>query len=135
MPNEEYVSYDLKSQFTNVPSQEEIYYILDEIYVKSKLPKLCSKLIFKRLLLKLTTENDFIFTSNFYKQTVAQWADLLSVVFSYMHQQNGTSSCQTIQNFTNCPWMILLKAHSQVWDNFLETGSLLKMMKNAFYFN
>ena len=69
MPNEEYVSYDLKSQFTNVPSQEEIYYILDEIYVKSKLPKLCSKLIFKRLLLKLTTENDFIFTSNFYKQT------------------------------------------------------------------
>ena len=120
------MSYDLKSHFTNVPSQEEIYYILDEIYVKSKLPKLCSKLIFKRLLLKLTTENNFIFTSNFYKQTVAQWADPLSVIFSYIYEQNGTSSCQNIQNFTNSPWMILLKAHSQVWDNFWKLEVFLK---------
>ena len=73
-PNEEYVSYDVKSLFTNVPIQEtidEIYviYILEEIYVKNKLPKICSKLIFRRLLLKLTTENTFMFTFDFYKQT------------------------------------------------------------------
>ena len=49
-PNEEYVSYDVKSLFTNVPIQETIDYILDEIYLKNKLPKICSKLIFKRLL-------------------------------------------------------------------------------------
>ena len=41
--------------------------ILDEIYIKNKLPKICSKLISKRLILKLTSENTFMFTSNFYK--------------------------------------------------------------------
>ena len=55
LPNEEYVPYDVQSLFTNVPIQETIDYILDEIYVKNKLTKICSKLIFKRLLLKLTT--------------------------------------------------------------------------------
>ena len=55
LPNEEYVPYDVQSLFTNVPIQETIDYILDEIYVKNKLTKIGSKLIFKRLLLKLTT--------------------------------------------------------------------------------
>ena len=41
--------------------------ILDEIYIKNKLPKICSKLISKRLILKLTSENTFMFTSNFHK--------------------------------------------------------------------
>ena len=41
------------------------YAILDEIYVKIRLPKICSKLIFKHLLLKLTTENTFMLTSGF----------------------------------------------------------------------
>ena len=41
----EYVSYDIESLFTNVPITETIEYILDEIYVKNKLPKLCSRLI------------------------------------------------------------------------------------------
>ena len=36
--------------------------------MESKLPKLCSKLIFKRLLFKLTTENTSILNSNFYNQ-------------------------------------------------------------------
>ena len=56
---------------TNVPIQETIHYILDEIYVKNKLPKICSKLIFKRLLVTLITENTFtfVFVSKFYKQT------------------------------------------------------------------
>ena len=40
----------VKSVFTNVPIRETINYILDEIYVKNKLPEICSKLILKRLL-------------------------------------------------------------------------------------
>ena len=48
---------------------ETIDYIIEQIYVHNKLPKLCKKLIFKRLLLKLTTENTFIFQKRFYKQT------------------------------------------------------------------
>ena len=67
--NEELVSYDVESLFTNVPIDETIEYILDEIYIHKKLPKLCSRLIMKRLLLKLTTESTFIFQSNYFKQT------------------------------------------------------------------
>ena len=52
----------MKSLLTNVSIQETIDYVLDEIYVKNKLPKIYSKLI-------LTTENTFMFTSDFYKQT------------------------------------------------------------------
>ena len=82
LPNE-YVSYDVKSLLTNVSIQETIDYILDEIYVKNKLPKICSKLIFKRLLLKLTTENTFKFTSEFYKQNHGcTIGEPLSVIFS-----------------------------------------------------
>ena len=86
LPNEEYESYDVKSLFTKyVPFQETIDYILHEICVKNKLPKICSKLIFKRLLLKLSTKNTFIFTSNFYKQTDGcTIGGLLSVIFPYL---------------------------------------------------
>ena len=53
------------------------------MYVKNKLPKICSKLIFKRLLLKLMTENTFMFTSDFYKQTDGcTMGEPLSVIFS-----------------------------------------------------
>ena len=68
LPNDEYVSYDVKSLFAIVPIQEKIDYILDEIYVKNKLPKICSTLILERLLSNLKTENTFMFTSSFYKQ-------------------------------------------------------------------
>ena len=67
--DKEYVSYDIQSLFTNVPITETIVYIPDEIYVHNKLPKLCSRLIFKRLLLKLTTESTYMFHSKFYKQS------------------------------------------------------------------
>ena len=66
--NEQYVSYNMESFFNNVPVHETIEHIINEIYVENKLPKFCSKLIFKRLLFKLTTENTFIFNSKFYKQ-------------------------------------------------------------------
>ena len=83
LPDKEYVSYDVESLFTNVPVHETIDYILQEIYVKEKLPKICSKLIMKRLLLKLTTEKTFMLNSNFYKQIDGCTMDgLLSVIFS-----------------------------------------------------
>ena len=67
--DEEYVSYDVESLFTNIPITETINYILDEIYDPHKLKPICSKLIFKRLILKLTTESSFIFNIKCYKQT------------------------------------------------------------------
>ena len=65
--NEQYVSYNVESLFTNVPVHETIEYVINEIYVENKLPKLCSKMIFKRLLLKLTIENPLRLDSKFYK--------------------------------------------------------------------
>ena len=57
--------------------------ILHEIYVENELPKLCSKLIFKRLLLKLTPENTFMINSAFYKQVNAcVIGGIFSVIFS-----------------------------------------------------
>ena len=54
--------------FTNIPIKETIDYIVEEIYTREKLPKICTKLIFTRLLTKLTSENTFVFNSTFYKQ-------------------------------------------------------------------
>ena len=68
-PNEEYVSYDVESLFTNIPVDETINYIINEIYQKKKLPQICSKSIFKWLLYKLTTEVPFQFNYKLFKQT------------------------------------------------------------------
>ena len=82
-PNEEYVSYDVESLFTNIPIIETIDYIIDLICNQHKLPIICSKLIFRRLLLKLTTENTFIFQSKYYKQTDGcTMGGPLSVIFA-----------------------------------------------------
>ena len=67
--NEEYVSYDVEPLFTNIPIHYIINNILEEIYIHNKLPHICSKLILKRLLLKLATKNIYIFQSQFYKET------------------------------------------------------------------
>ena len=83
LPDEEYVSYDVESLFPTVPIHETIDYILQEIYAKEKSPIICSELIIKRLLLKLTTENTFMLNSNFYKQIDGcKMGGLLSVIFS-----------------------------------------------------
>ena len=68
-PNEEYVSYYVEALFANIPVYETINYIINEIYQKKKLPQLCSKTIFKRLLYKLTTEVSFQFNYKLFKQT------------------------------------------------------------------
>ena len=65
----EYVSDDVESLFTNIPLKENSDYILEQIYVHNKLPIICSKLIFRRLLEKITTENSFQLNSKFFKKT------------------------------------------------------------------
>ena len=59
---EEYVLNDAESLITNVPVDETVSYINNEIYQKNKLPQISSKTIFKILLYKLTTETSFQFT-------------------------------------------------------------------------
>ena len=66
--DEEYVSYDVDSLFTNIPVEETIEYIIHQIYNEKKVPQICSKTIFRRLMYKLTTECAFQFNQNF-KQT------------------------------------------------------------------
>ena len=54
-PKEEYVSYDVERLFTSIPVKETIDYIITEIYDNKVIQPMCkSKLIFRRLLEKLT---------------------------------------------------------------------------------
>ena len=81
--DEEDVSYDVDSLFTNIPIQDTIDYIVKEIYVKNKLKPICSKIIFTRLLKKLAMESTFIFNKKFYKQVNGcSMGGPLSVTFS-----------------------------------------------------
>ena len=66
--DEEYVSYDVDSPFTDIPVAETIEYIIHQICIEKKIPPICSKLILKRLLLKLTTECFFQFNHQLLKQ-------------------------------------------------------------------
>ena len=66
--NEEYVSYDIVSLFTNIPLDETIDYITGSIYTHKKLPQICTKLIFCRLLEKITKDCTFQLCFKFYKQ-------------------------------------------------------------------
>ena len=61
--DEEDVSYDIESLFTNIPINDTIDYILEQIYVQHKLKAKYSKLIFKCLLIKFSTEVTFTFNS------------------------------------------------------------------------
>ena len=67
--DEEYISYYVESLFTNIPVDETISNIINEIYQKNKLSQVCSKIIFKRLLYKLATEVSFQFNCSLFKQT------------------------------------------------------------------
>ena len=57
--DEEDVSYDVESLFTNTPLKDTIDFICEEVYVHKKLEPICKKSIFKKLLYKLTTECTF----------------------------------------------------------------------------
>ena len=63
------VFYNVESFFTIIPLKETIDYILEQIYVHNKLPMICNKLILRRLLEKITTENLLHLSSKFFKQT------------------------------------------------------------------
>ena len=76
----------MESLFTNIPVDETINYIINEIYQKKKLPHICSKAIFKRLLYKLTTEVSFQFNYKLFKQTDGcTMGGPLSVTLSDIH--------------------------------------------------
>ena len=53
--DERYISYGVVSLFTNIPLNATV----QNIYVNGKMKPNCSKVIFKRLLCKLTTECTF----------------------------------------------------------------------------
>ena len=52
----------------DITIEETISYIIEKIYIHKKLTPICSKLIFRRLLIKLATECTFKFSSRFFKQ-------------------------------------------------------------------
>ena len=66
--DEEDISYDVESLFTNVPIDETIEHILDEIYTRKRLKPLCSRLIMKRLLKRLTSDCLFSVNEQLIKQ-------------------------------------------------------------------
>ena len=66
--DEEYVSYDVDSLFTNIPVEKTIEYVIHQIYNEKKVPQICSKTIFRRLMYKLTTECAFQIKQNLFKQ-------------------------------------------------------------------
>ena len=66
--DEEDVSYDVESLFTNIPINETIDFICDEIYIHKKLQPICKRSIFKKLLLKLITECTFSVNEQLCKQ-------------------------------------------------------------------
>ena len=89
----------MESLFTNSPVHETMEYIISEIYVVSKISKLCSKLIFKLLLLTLTTENTFMLNSKFFnsnhpniKYTIER--DPAKLLDTKIFQENGIMSTE-----------------------------------------
>ena len=81
--DEEDVSYHVESLFTSILIEETINYIIEQIYVHKKLTPICSKLIFRRLLIKLAIECTFQFNSIFLKQVDGStMGGPLSVTFS-----------------------------------------------------
>ena len=66
--DEEDVSCDVETLFTNIPIKETIDFICDEIYNRKKLKPICKQSIFKKLLYKLTTECTFSVTGRLRKQ-------------------------------------------------------------------
>ena len=57
--DEEDISYDVASLFTNIPIKETIDFTCSEFYNRKKLKPICKRPIFKKLLYKLTTEFTF----------------------------------------------------------------------------
>ena len=81
--DEEDVSYDVESLFTNIPIKDTIDFICEEIYVHKKLEPICKKSIFKKPLYKLTMECTFSATGKLWKQVDGvSMGGTLSVILS-----------------------------------------------------
>ena len=80
--DEEYVSYDVVSLFTKIPLDETIDYIIESIYTYKKLPQICSKLVFRRLLEKITKDYTFQLCFKFCKPVNCAMGGPLSVALS-----------------------------------------------------
>ena len=81
--DEEYVSYDVDSLFTNIPVAETIEYIIHQIYTEKKIPPICSKLVFQCLLI---IECSFQFNHQLLKQVEGcTMGGPLSVTFAEIH--------------------------------------------------
>ena len=66
-PLQDDLSHDIESLFTNIQIGETISYITEKIYAHKKLIPICSKLIFRKLLIKIATECTFKCNSRFLK--------------------------------------------------------------------
>ena len=81
--DEEDVSYDVESLFTKIPINEIIDFICDEIHIHKKLQPIRKRSVFKKLLLKLTTECTFNIDEQLCKQIDGvSMGGTLSVVLS-----------------------------------------------------
>ena len=92
--NEENLSYDIGSLFTNILIEETTNYIIKQIYIQKKLTPICSKLIFTKLLVKHATVCTFKFNNTFLKHMmVTLWMDhylllsylLLSICYFHIY--------------------------------------------------
>ena len=119
--DEEDVSNDVESLLTNIPIQETINYITEQIYVYKKLTPICSKLIFRRLLLKLAAECTFKVNNRFLKQVDAcTIGGLLSVTFSdiYMVKMENDFVIPSKPIFY-CRFVDEICSRRKLGDNFL----------------
>ena len=65
--DEEDVSYDVESLFTNIPMKETNDFICDKFYNLKKVKPVCKQSAFKKLLYKITTECIFSLTGKLRK--------------------------------------------------------------------
>ena len=94
-PDEEYVSYVVESLFTSIPVIETIDYIIKEIYENKVIKPMCkSKLIFRRLLEKLTKNCVFSVNDKLVKQVEGcPLGGAISVIMSGIHMKRMEKDC------------------------------------------
>ena len=98
--DEEDLSYVFELLFTNIRIEETINYIIEQIYVHEKLRPICSKLIFRKLLIKLATERTLKFSSKFLKQEEGcAMGRPLSVTFSDIYRVKLQSCSKCFETF------------------------------------
>ena len=99
-PEEEYVSYDVESLFTSILVSETIDYIIKEIYENKVIKPMCkSKLIFRRLLEKLTKNCVFSVNGTLLKQIGGcPIGDAISVIMSGIHIARMEEDCVAALN-------------------------------------